>query len=939
MLRIAPPTRNLDQAQSYFIPGANRSAGDYYLPREGRGLWIGKGAHHLGLKGAIEKEHFDRLCENRHPYTGERLTLRTKPGRRIGLDVSFSVPKSVSVVWMALNDARLIDAMEDAAAAALHRMERQVASRVRRQGANHSSVTANWIAGMFTHHTARPSSSSQVPDPQLHLHAFVFNATNCPIEDRWKAIDPGKFHRDAPYYQAIFHSELAKRVRELGYPIERTGHAGWEIAVVDRPTIEIFSSRSKQIEALARRLGITDNHAKGRLGATSRLAKENAIDFEELRDAWLSILPEEAIQQIRDHGHLEGCSPMTPRQAVDFALEHGFERSSVLSGRRVVAETLKLAAGHVTVDEAEMALRNTPDLWTDTDDEGGWWVTTPQEYDREMALVRFAKNGRGRYAWLGEPMRVIHPRDGVKLNENQEAAVRSIWSSTNRVELLLGVAGTGKTTLMREAIAGLEAAGRKVMVLAPSAEASRGVLRNEGFELADTVAMFLKNRNLQTSIDPKVTGDTRDPVIWVDEASLLSVKQMQALFRVAVRLDARVVLSGDPLQHQSVEAGDSLRLLQNHAYLNPIRTSHILRQKGVYREAVEHLSKGQVGRGFEKLDRMGAVIEIPQNIAHSRIAQEYVKAVKQGKSVLVVSPTHSEGGKVTRRIRQALVEAGLVKPKGRVVEYHRDTQWTTSQKRQPENYEPGMVIRAHAKLASGLKARGSYRVVAQEGGQVLVLNERKRFAGLQPLPLDQAHRFSVHRSEAIPLAKGDWVRCNGNIKDRRGRAINNGSLLKVAGVNRRSLVLKPEGGGKTLRVPVDSGAFTHGYALTSHASQGRTVDRVLIAQSAESAPAASLEQLYVSVSRGREKVMLFTDDRQKLMQSVERSVARTSAIELFQRSDRQAHIELVRDRHLRRCIDQHKEAERQFKADRAYEKILEKRRDRYRGWGGMTYER
>ena len=170
--------------------------------------------------------------------------------------------------------------------------------------------------------------------------------------------------------------------------------------------------------------------------------------------------------------------------------------------------------------------------------------------------------------------------------------------SRDRVMIIRGAAGTGKTTLEQEIGEALAEAGRPVVALAQSVKASREVLRNEaGFASADTVARFLKDEQMQET--------ARNGVILVDEASQLGTRDMVQLFDLAERLSARVVLVGDRRQHRSVTAGEPLKLLEDTAGLKVAEVTEILRQQGDYKKAAEALSEGRIEEAFEELDKLG----------------------------------------------------------------------------------------------------------------------------------------------------------------------------------------------------------------------------------------------------------------------------------------------------------------------------------------------
>ena len=181
-------------------------------------------------------------------------------------------------------------------------------------------------------------------------------------------------------------------------------------------------------------------------------------------------------------------------------------------------------------------------------------ATTKEMLALEARLIDFAREGRGRCRPLGDPER---PCSRDWFNDGQKAAVRHVLGSRDRVMIIRGVAGTGKTTLEQEIGEALAEAGKPVVALAQSVKASREVLREEaGFADADTVARFLKDEEMQES--------ARGGVILVDEASQLGTRDMLQVFEVAEAVNARVILVGDRRQHRSVTAGEPLKLLEEN---------------------------------------------------------------------------------------------------------------------------------------------------------------------------------------------------------------------------------------------------------------------------------------------------------------------------------------------------------------------------------------
>ena len=244
MLRI---TQNISAAgaQSYY------STADYYSEgQELVGQWRGDGAKRLGLSGNVQKEDWDRLCDNKHPATGAPLTLRQKSNRRVGYDFNFHVPKSVSVLYSLTKDERILDAFRTSVDETMRDMEAEIKTRVRKAGKNADRTTGNMVWGEFVHFTSRPVGG--LPDPHLHAHCFVFNTTWDQQENAWKAGQFDGLKRDAPYFEGVFHSTLAGRLTQLGLKVERT-RTGWEIAGVPISVVRKFSRRTALIEGEARR--------------------------------------------------------------------------------------------------------------------------------------------------------------------------------------------------------------------------------------------------------------------------------------------------------------------------------------------------------------------------------------------------------------------------------------------------------------------------------------------------------------------------------------------------------------------------------------------------------------------------------------------------------------------------------------------------------------
>lgn len=917
MLRIHAGT-DAEGAKAYFDKGLSRE--DYYTEgREVAGVWHGLGARLLGLEGEVDRDRFHALCENIHPVTGERLTARNKSNRRVGFDISFSVPKSVSIHQSLTNNQEILEAFKDSVRETMAEMERDAQCRVRKDGANHNRTTGNLAWAEFIHYTARPVEGRS--DPHLHAHCFTFNSTWDPEEERWKAVDLEEVWKRAPYYQAAFDSRFAERLVELGYGVERNAR-GWELEGYSRELVESFSRRTQLINAFAEARGIKSDRLKDQFGAHTREAKQEGEDKATQRREWASRLSPEELQAIQSQERQrvfrrrypeQNRPSLTAADCVDFAVLHSFERQSVVREVNFLADAVGYGVGHVSVSEIETEVerRKTAGEIISAEVDGVSQVTTPEVLREERAMAEWARNGRGTRKALGadQASRDVAFREmtsGGKLpDSHQIAAVEHVLSAQDRVILVRGKAGTGKTTMMRAARDGIRQGGKEVFFFAPGAEASRGVLASEGFENATTVAKLLQSDELQEEI--------RGQVIWVDEAGTLGARDMSRLFEVADQTGARVILSGDVTQHAPVARGDALRILESEAGLKPAELTRIYRQTNrEYREAVEEISSGDregIESGFQRLEEMGAIRESKAEDRYEELAAGYLETVlEEKKTALVVSPTHSEGEKVTSSVRAGLREARRLGTEERAFSRLRSLGLTEAERGDAASYRPGQVIQAHGRI-QGLKRGQKYQVVTTENGQVQVAPAapaaaRDRQESIA-LPLTEAGRFDVFEQDQLMVSAGDQIRItrNGMAESRgpsgRKQELRNGAIYEVDGFTEAGdlqVVNRNPSGKVTGRMVVgkEFGNLTHGYCVTSHASQGKTVDRVLIAQGSESLPASSREQFYVSVSRGRESVVIYTDDRERLRSRILESASRTSATELARARQRERSKDMQR---------------------------------------------
>ena len=556
---------------------------------------------------------------------------------------------------------------------------------------------------------------------------------------------------------------------------------------------------------------------------------------------------------------------VTVSEAVQWAEDHLFDRNSVVLENQLWQEALSRARGEsFSVSELKDFTQRRGYI---RDAARPGEVTLREVLLREWEIVQTAKEGVGDCLPLVANPRPVNPQ----LDDEQRRALESLLRSTNGVSVFRGGAGTGKSFVLRELVEQLRQSGRGVVVLAPQRQQVVEV-EKAGFLAPTTVANFLIKRELADSA-----------VVVVDEAGQIGGRQMLELIRLIHERHGRLVLSGDTRQHGAVEASDALLAIESHAGIKPVELHKIRRQDPalgrddderkrirLYRKAVESAAAGKLGDSFERLDKMGAIVACGIGEQADNLADEYLRLAEQNASAVVVSQTWGEVHRVNSRVRDALKGKGLIGAADSVVQALERIDLTNAQKRDERFYPPDAVIvfnqkvrdaepGAKGKLAGILKSS----VLVEVGGKFVTVSNRL---------LD---RLTVCQARELSVANGDRLHLKANRKLASGGRVTNGELVTVKSVRADGGVELTDGRvlDKSFR------EFLPGYAITCYGSQGKTVDYVLFSDSTNK-PATNAQQWYVTISRGRRGIRIFTPDKQQLRQNVTRSGHRPLAMEL-----------------------------------------------------------
>jgi len=908
----------------YFVDGKD----DYYSKDTESSAWHGKGATALSLSGPIYATRFQQLLKGEIVNgTNSRIGTRNDSKERIGLDLTFSAPKSVSMQALIAGDGEIIKAHDRAVQQALNVAEERAQARRKENGKSLVENTGNLAIATFRHETSREQ------DPQLHTHAVVLNLTQRK-DGRWVALKNDEIIKSTKYLGAVYNAELALELTKLGYSLRHGRDGSFDLAHIDRVQMDGFSRRSAQIAAKLAELGLSKETATYKQKQlvtfstrTPKIEKDRDAIFKEwhsrARDLGIDFNKERSLgpRQPINKELGEIVTAEAARRSVRFAINHLTERTAIVGEREVIDTAVKHGIGHVRLADVETAIRKEVkngflvkestlyrsaayDWQGEPKTRDGWIAslsadhigdinkmvarvdqgiargsliplepryTTQSALNRETRILGVEKDGRGVLQPVMAAERVAARLGKTDLNAGQRSAAALIASTHNRVVGIQGYAGTGKSHMLKEAKKLIDSEGYELRALAPYGSQVRS-LRELGVGSV-TVASFLKAK------DKRIDNRT---VLVIDEAGVIPARQMAQVLAIAEEHGSRVVLIGDSKQLPAIQAGRPFAQLQEGG-MEVARMDQIQRQKNTELTiAVEHAAKGDTVRSLENISH---VEEIKDNSKRrAAIAAAYVKlAPADREKTIIVSGTNEARREINGMVRAALGTAG----KG--VEFdtlvRRDT--TNEERKWSRYYRIGDVIQPERDyVSSGLQRSSLYMVEHTGPGNRLTVRGEDG-AQIMFNPVTHGH-LSVYAPERQEMSVGDSVRITRN---EAKLDIANGDRFRVVEVDAERLRLDD---GKRQIELTGSRPFhvDHAIVSTIHSAQGLTSDRVLLDAETERRT-TSKAGWYVAISRARHEAKVYTDDMGKLPAAIARENVKHAAHDLVRESRREPERALV----------------------------------------------
>lgn len=909
------------------------TVGDYYTkggnePSE----WGGKLAADLGLSGTVEPKLLRDLLAGK---VGDQQLGRHRADGEIqhhpGWDFAVNAPKSVSIMALVAGDERVLAAHELGVTAAISYLEEQAQLRHRAEGKIVHETTGRILVARFTEHGSREL------DPHLHTHLVVLNMTNRQDGDPMASLESRVMYGEQRVAGQIYRNALAFALREAGYQIDFDPRTGlFEIRGVPKELMETFSQRTEQIEEHAREHGLVGQKAQRASFYATRKAKVK-IAYDALMGQWhqragkfLDTLEQVASVTRSQEGEHTAPSEREASRAALFGLRQLETAEAVNNLGDILRTGLAAHVGEVRLEDIRPRIENHEVFrkLLPTHEQTGDRILTRGRTSRaswrlELALTQHIALGLGDGHPIASSDRLLAVLKGTSLNSEQQRALVETALTRDRVTAIHGVAGSGKSTLVRVLGEAAEP-GATLIALAPTSSAA-AELGGKANIASHTVASFVARGG---------QGITDRHVLVLDEAGQLGNRQARRLLEISRATGARLLFLGDEKQTGAIEQGKPFWLMRRLGLPTVELTEAVRQETKSIKAAVTAARTGDFNQALAKLDSVSTVTD------NEKMAEQVVAAwvrlkpdSRAGTNILVLD--NATRLIVNSKIREALkAESGLAAEDSRL-SILAPAGLTDIEKHMARFYTTGQVVRFDRDVTRLGVGRGAdYRVVGlgRDGnGRHLVrlVDENGRTIRWDP-QATKARHINIFNPEERELAEGDRIQWRLVNRELDLRNAERGTVEKLDGI---VATIRWDRNGKTQQVDLsEHRTWDHGYAETVYSSQSKTYPRVFVLAPVES-PLVNAQNFYTAITRAAFGVRLWTNNVKDLIAKLERqSGEKTSSSEGLGRmkADRVDVFSKRQADHLER-LKTEQERMRVERRDRALQRQLDKRERPSRG--------
>ncbi len=860
---------------------------DYYLASPGE--WQGLGAAALGLTGTVQRDQFELVSNGFDPTTGKLLVPgkevtdqdgKTSIKKQAGNDLTFSAGKSVSIASVV--DPQIKKLHEKAVSRVVAYIEKNnIQARQQIDGKREIVDTGNLVAGKFTHLTSRAM------DPQLHTHVFLFNMTQRP-DGQWRALHNRSIFQDKKALGRLYRNELARELSQAGYGIKITDRKEgyFRIQGVPEELEEHFSKRRQEIEAKVKDPSFRQKYPNAdratlyQIAALGTRRQKQQLSAKDIRDHWRTEIQRQGYSVEKIQAGIEeqksslqkAVQQGNPTSLIKEAASKITETESVFSKAAILNAAATMDFGKYSLDQLDRTFTSTNSIKKIGREKDRQFFTTREMHRVEQTVIQTAQTGKGKRQPIAADQEVkktiaeAEQQNGWQYTAGQKAAINALATGRDKVMVIQGDAGTGKTAAMSVVNHLAQSKGYRVRGLGFTGKAADELQQGAGIP-SQTIDSFLLNKN---------QGSQTEKEIWlVDESSMAGARHYAAVLDKAERNDTTVVFMGDTKQFQSIAAGRMFQDLQT-AIGTHVRLTEVMRQKTPEtRVVVSKMNQGRPDQAVDLIDKQGHLKEYKsKNDLRRAAVQHYIHDIKNGKKdTVVIASTNRDRKILNQKIKAELVKRGQL-------EQGRDHTVLSSHNVPAEkaglasSYQEGQIIQAN-KSIPGLKAGRS--------GKVVGINHHRNTLTVQAgnnrqiIDIGRDHsRLSVYNPETVNLSRGDRIIFG---KNDRKLGVRNGQIGTINSVDSRGNITVRIGRKKVSfslndKQPGSSSLtykhIDHAYAVTAHKSQGATVDNVIWYAPTKNRQDRRLDKriAYVVSTRAKKGFTILTDNKKTLRAAV-----------------------------------------------------------------------
>lgn len=725
---------------------------DYYTAGgEPPGRWIGEGAERLGLSGQVQKGELSATMDGFHPHTGEALTARVGAEHKPGYDLTFSAPKSVSIAWAAGDEATrkaIGEAQQRAVEAAIKHAEKSGAFRTQHghAGVEKRAYTGGLVVATFEHSTSRNG------DPQLHTHAIAHN-----ISDSGRNIDFDTKQRAE--LGAAYRAELAAELQKIGFEVERDKQS-FRIADIPKELEKDFSSRRQEILKELREHGLNGGKAAAAATLATREAK-GEVDRQALFETARATAEKYGVTPEKINELKESSTAHEPREMPthEELASRITQQASTLTPEQLRAAVYQEAQGITNLAGAREYLhkfQQSEHIIELRDADGNTRYTSKEMYEIEQRIAERAgamsreqthevKAETVENVFNSFSEKAIAEGKGTGLSDEQKEALKHI-TSADRLSIVEGTAGAGKSYMLDAARAAWERDGYTVRGCALSGKAAEGLEKSSNIESATIHSTLHQLDNQKLELDSR-------SIVVVDEAGMVDSRLMSRLQDHVDRAGAKLVLVGDTKQLQPIDAGGAMRAQRDaagkYAEMNEIR-----RQKdATERQMVLDAKAGEASKVISHLDTAGRLhqYETRDDVIKAQAAAT-VDDLKNGKTSLSLAESRAEVAKMNEIAREHAKAAGLVKGEDKAFQ-------TEAGARQFAEGDRVIFLKNDNEL--GVKNGTTGTVERAEDGRLSVkLDESDKRVDVQQErynDINHGYAMTVHKSQGVTVDRAHYA--------------------------------------------------------------------------------------------------------------------------------------------------------------------------------------